>query len=75
MFKNIKILKCSKHRRAILLTKKSEAASSTMDGLALLGLNALATARGPGSYRGGDYDDDEMLVSLVEETRVPGGNH
>ena len=25
-------------------------------------------------YRGGDYDD-EMLVSLVEETGVLGGNH
>ena len=28
----------------------------------------------PGSYRGGD-DDDEMSVSLVGETGVPGGNH
>ena len=28
----------------------------------------------PGSYRGSD-DDDEMSVSLVEETGVPGGNH
>ena len=28
----------------------------------------------PGSYRGGD-DDDEMSVSLVEETGAPGGNH
>ena len=28
----------------------------------------------PGSYRGG-HDDDEMSVSLVEETGVPGGNH
>ena len=27
----------------------------------------------PGSYRGGD--EDEMSVSLVEETGVPGGNH
>ena len=26
-------------------------------------------------YRGGDYDEDEMSVSLVEETGVPGGNH
>ena len=29
----------------------------------------------PVSYRGGDDDDDEMSVSLVEETGVPGGNH
>ena len=29
----------------------------------------------PGSYRGGDYDDEEMLFSLVEETGVPGWNH
>ena len=28
----------------------------------------------PGSYRGGDYDD-EMSVLLVEETGAPGGNH
>ena len=28
----------------------------------------------PGSYRGGDYDN-EMSVSLVEETGIPGGNH
>ena len=29
----------------------------------------------PGSYQGGDYDDDdEMSVSLVEETGAPGGN-
>ena len=28
----------------------------------------------PGSYRGGD-NDDEVSVSLVEETGVPGGNH
>ena len=27
----------------------------------------------PGSYQGSD--DDEMSVSLEEETRVPGGNH
>ena len=27
----------------------------------------------PGSYCGGD-DDNEMSVSLVEETRAPGGN-
>ena len=31
----------------------------------------------PGSYRDGDYDDDDMSLLLVEETRVPGGpcNH
>ena len=28
----------------------------------------------PRSYRGSD-DEDEMSVSLVEETGVPGGNH
>ena len=28
----------------------------------------------PGSYRGGDYDD-EMLVLLAEETGAPGENH
>ena len=38
----------------------------------LLGL--IASQQQPGSlYRGGD--DDEMTVSLVEETGVPGGNH
>ena len=37
----------------------------------LLGLNASVTAR---SYRGGD-DEEEMSVSLAEETRAPGGNH
>ena len=29
----------------------------------------------PGSYWDGDYNIDEMLVSLVEETAVPGGFH
>ena len=28
----------------------------------------------PGSYQGGD-DDDEISVSLVEETGAPRGNH
>ena len=28
----------------------------------------------PWSYQGSD-DDDEMSVSLVEETEAPGGNH
>ena len=26
-------------------------------------------------WRGGDYDDDEMSVSLAEETGTPRGNH
>ena len=39
------------------------------------GLLRLTPQQQPGSYRGGDYDDDEMSVSLVEETGVPGGNH
>ena len=38
--------------------------------IALLGLNASETAMA-GSYRGGD-DDDEISVSLVEETGVSG---
>ena len=29
----------------------------------------------PGSYRGSDYDDNEMSVTLAEETGVSGGNH
>ena len=36
-------------------------------------LGALTPQQQPGSYRGGE--DDEMSVSLVEETRTPGGNH
>ena len=28
----------------------------------------------PGSYQGGENDDDE-ISGLVEETGVPGGNH
>ena len=27
-----------------------------------------------GPYQGDDYDDDEMSVSLVEDTGVPGEN-
>ena len=26
------------------------------------------------SYQGGNYDDDEMSVSLLEDTGAPGGN-
>ena len=37
--------------------------------IGLLGPNASAT---PGSYRAYDYDDEEMSVALVVETRVPG---
>ena len=54
-----------------------------MAGLGLLELRS--PQQQPGSYEGSDYDDDDdddydddddaILVSLVEETRVPGGNH
>ena len=39
----------------------------------LLGLNVSATARVAG--RDDDYDDDEMSVSLGEETRASTENH
>ena len=38
----------------------------------VLGLNASATVR---SYRGGDDDVDQLLVSLLKETGTPRGNH
>ena len=38
----------------------------------LLGLNASVTARVISRWWN---DDDEMSISVVEETRVPGGNH
>ena len=40
----------------------------------VLGLVGLTPQQQPGSYRAGD-DDDEMSVSLVEQTGAPEGNH
>ena len=39
------------------------------------GLLGLTPQQQPGSYLGSDDDNNEMLVSLVEETRAPRGNH
>ena len=37
--------------------------------------NSITPQQQRGLYRGGDDDDDEISVSLVEKTGVPGGNH
>ena len=48
------------------------------DSLQAIGLVywGLTPQQQPGSYRGGDYDDnDKISVLLVEETGAPGGKH
>ena len=45
------------------------------DWFSQMGYEGLLPQQQPVSYWGSDYYDDQMSVSLVEETGVPGENH
>ena len=69
----------ARDRWAASRTSHTTGRAPTVSAIKLVGLAywGLTPHQQSGSYRGGDYDydDDEMSVSLVEETRVAGGNH